>query len=279
MYRIGEFSKIAQVAASLLRYYDDIGLFQPAHIDEESGYRFYSSTQLPKLNRIIALKDLGLSLEQIKRLVENDISADEMRGMLALRKAQIEQNLEAEHQRLNAVENRLVQIERCGVIEEDEVVLKRIPAQPFLSTRHICESLDDTFRLIQEIRETTSKELPQNVIDRFAAVVHSEQFDEQRWDLEFGFLLTKPFNKSLTLPSNNTMQVRELPAIDTALTSVRTGGPENGISCYAAIGAYAEKHGYVLTDVGREVFLVPPGEVDFADMVVEIQYPVRQAPT
>ena len=84
-------------------------------------------------------------------MIENDINADEMRGMLALRKAQIEQNLESEQQRLQAVENRLIQIDRCGILREDEVVLKRIPAQPFLSIRHICNSLMDTLNIIQQI--------------------------------------------------------------------------------------------------------------------------------
>ena len=68
MFRIGEFSKIAQVPASLLRYYDDIGLFRPIDCDRDSGYRYYSVEQLTQLNRILALKDLGLSLEQVKHL-------------------------------------------------------------------------------------------------------------------------------------------------------------------------------------------------------------------
>ena len=69
MFRIGEFSKIAQVSGRLLRYYDEIGLFKPEHIDEASGYRLYSVRQLPDLNCILALKELGLTLEQIAPLV------------------------------------------------------------------------------------------------------------------------------------------------------------------------------------------------------------------
>ncbi len=278
MFRIGEFSKIAQVAASQLRYYDDIGLFQPQHSDQQSGYRFYSAAQLPKLNRIIALKDLGLSLQQIRNLIEDNIGAEELRGMLALRKAQIEQNLLAEHQRLSAVENRLKQIDRHGLIDEDDILLKSIPAHPFLSVRHVCESLEDTMNIIQDIKMSVSRHVPVHLLGQFAAVIHSEEFDEQRWDLEFGFLLNQNCELSIDLPGEAIMQVRELPAIDSALTSIRTGGPENGIPCYAAIGAYAERHGYVLTDVGREVFLVPPGDVEFSQMVVEIQYPAIQPP-
>ena len=59
MFRIGEFSKIAQVPASLLRYYDEIGLFTPGRCDMRTSYRYYSVEQLTALNRILALKDLG----------------------------------------------------------------------------------------------------------------------------------------------------------------------------------------------------------------------------
>lgn len=70
MFRIGEFSKIAQVSGRLLRYYDEIGLLSPQSIDPETGYRYYSARQLPRLNRILVLKELGLSLEHIAHLLD-----------------------------------------------------------------------------------------------------------------------------------------------------------------------------------------------------------------
>jgi len=85
MFRIGDFSKISQVPISQLRYYDEIGLFQPAEIDRKTGYRYYNATQLPKLNRIIALKELGLSLDQVGPMIQDDVVVDEIRGMLALK--------------------------------------------------------------------------------------------------------------------------------------------------------------------------------------------------
>lgn len=77
MFKIGEFSKITQVAGSQLRYYDEIGLLNPAKIDEWTGYRYYSAQQIPRLNRILALKDLGLSLDQVRRMLDDDVSTEE----------------------------------------------------------------------------------------------------------------------------------------------------------------------------------------------------------
>ncbi len=75
MFRIGEFAQIAQVSGRLLRYYDQLGLLSPVRIDPQSGYRWYSAKQLPRLNRILALKELGLTLEQIRPLIEGEVSA------------------------------------------------------------------------------------------------------------------------------------------------------------------------------------------------------------
>jgi len=84
MYSTGEYARIAQVSKRLLRYYDEIGLFQPVKIDNESGHRYYSASQLPELNRILALKDLGLSLNQIQRFVRDNICFLAYRKVLGL---------------------------------------------------------------------------------------------------------------------------------------------------------------------------------------------------
>ena len=274
MFRIGEFSKIAQVPASQLRYYDEIGLFTPIHSDRDTGYRYYSVQQLAQLNRILALKDLGLSLEQVKRLVEDEVSAEEIRGMLTLRKAQIEQTLQAEALRLQVVESRLQQLERKGQIQDDNVVLKSLPAQAFLALRHRCHSLSETFAIVNDIGQIVPRQVKTKDLGRFAAVIHGERFEPDDLDLELGFLLNQDMDIKVPLSKDLEMTVRELPSIPTALTAMRFGGPEKGIPCYSAIGAWAETHHYQLIGPGREVFLVPPKPGHESEMVVEIQYPV-----
>ena len=274
MFRIGEFSKIAQVPASQLRYYDEIGLFMPIQSDRDTGYRYYSVQQLTQLNRILALKDLGLSLDQVKRLVEDEVSADEIRGMLTLRKAQIEQTLQAEAVRLRAVESRLQQLEHKGQIQDDDVVLKSLPAQPFLALQHTCHDLQATFEIVTEMGQMVPKQVKSKTLGRFAAVNHSERYEPDDLDLEFGFLLNQDLDVTVSLSKGRTMTVRELPPVQTAVTAVRFGGPEQGIPCYSAIGTWAETHQYQLIGPGREIFLVPPKLGHEAEMVVEIQFPI-----
>jgi len=275
MFRIGEFSKIAQVPASLLRYYDDIGLFRPIHSDRDTGYRYYSVQQLSQLNRIIALKDLGLSLEQVKRLLGDEVSPDEIRGMLALKKAQIEQTIQTEAARLKAVESRIQQLERKGEFQHDDVVLKSLPAQPFLSLRRNFKDLAQTLAIIAQIGQIVPKQVKAKYLERFAAVIHGEMFEDHDWDLEFGFFLNHNQDITVPLSSDLSMTVRELPPVETAVTAVRFGGPENGHLSYSAIGIWAETNQYKLVGRGREVFIVPPKPGRESEMVVEVQFPVE----
>jgi DNA-binding transcriptional MerR regulator len=127
MFRIGEFSHIAQVSGRLLRYYDEIGMLSPAYTDPQTGYRYYSAAQLPRLNRILVLKELGVGLDQIAQLLGQDTSSEEIRGMLLLRKAQITQTMQDDLARLYLVEARLDQMDAFGQTPVPDVVVKTIP--------------------------------------------------------------------------------------------------------------------------------------------------------
>lgn len=85
MIKIGDFSKLAHVTVKTLHHYGEMGLLQPARIDRFNGYRFYTLEQLPRLNRILALKDLGFSLEQVAQLIDENLTVVEMRGMLRMK--------------------------------------------------------------------------------------------------------------------------------------------------------------------------------------------------
>jgi DNA-binding transcriptional MerR regulator len=101
MFSIGEFARLGTVSVRTLRHYDEIGLLRPARVDPETGYRGYSADQLGQLNRIIALKELGLSLAQVRRLL-GGITLEELQGMLMLRRAQPETELDAYKNKIRA---------------------------------------------------------------------------------------------------------------------------------------------------------------------------------
>jgi len=127
MFSIGEFARLGGVSVRSLRHYDEIELLRPASVDPDTGYRGYSAQQLGQLNRIMALKELGLSLTQARRLLDG-ITLDELRGMLMLRRAQLELELEQHKNQLLGVEGRLRSIAREGAMPADDIVAKAIPA-------------------------------------------------------------------------------------------------------------------------------------------------------
>src|SRR5512141_2439465 len=127
MFKIGDFSRLSQVAVKTLRYYDEIGLLKPREVDRFTGYRYYSASQLSRLNRILLLKDLGLSLDQIGRLLEDDLPPAQLRGMLKLRQAEIERSIEQEETRLARVAALLNQIEQENTVMSNyDVVIKKV---------------------------------------------------------------------------------------------------------------------------------------------------------
>jgi DNA-binding transcriptional MerR regulator len=90
MFTIGDFAKLGRVSVRMLRHYDSLGLLIPAEVDRYTGYRMYRADQMSRLNRVIALKDLGFTLSQVRSILDEQVSADQLRGMLRLRRAQLE---------------------------------------------------------------------------------------------------------------------------------------------------------------------------------------------
>src|ERR671924_926416 len=127
MFRIGDFSRIARVSARLLRFYEEIGLFTPAHADSQTGYRYYKASQLADLNRIIVLKELGFSLEQIRGILGAPPGAAELRNLLLARRNEVVQTLQAESQRLRYIETRIAQIEVQGSLSVEDVIVRAEP--------------------------------------------------------------------------------------------------------------------------------------------------------
>jgi len=275
MFQIGEFSRIARISTRQLRYYDKLGLFQPDHIDEETGYRYYSATQLPKLNRILALKELGLTLDQITRLIQEDITGKELHRMLEVKKAQIEQTLQEELARVRRIEDRIWEIETEGVLSDEDVVLKSIPQQKFLSIREVMPTIQDGFMRMYELHNLLPQRAGRSILGNFGLIFHSDGFKTENIDVEMGFLLQQNFLDTIQLGDGKRMTTRTVPAVPTMATLVRVGIYNDSVGHYGAIGTWIERHNYDIVGPGWEVFIKPfiPGHEDEA--VLEIQLPVK----
>jgi len=271
MFKIGDFSKLSQVPVKTLRYYDKIGLLKPATVHRFTSYRYYSADQLPKLNRILALKDLGLSLHQVAQLLNGDLSAEQIRGMLRLKQAQAQQKVEEEQARLARVECRLRQIEREGVMSTQEGVLKKVPATTVASVREVIPTYADCGQLYGEIYKYIGRHRARPAGPGLT-IYYDEGYRERDVDVE----VVVPVSKEL--PSSDRVKVRELPAVEEMACIVHQGSYDMLSEAYNQLMAWIEAHGYRICGPNRVVYIKGPRPLRKpSSYVSEVQFPVEKA--
>jgi len=276
MFRIGEFSRIARVSGRLLRYYDGIGLLSPDRVDPVTGYRYYTADQLGVLNRILALKDLGLSLDEVAQLLKGMVSADEIRGMLTLKKVELERSLSEGQSRLRNIESRLLQIEEQGGMQDYEVIVKSAEAQPYLALRRTFPSFMEVVATVGAIAQRVGPRLPESAKDNLVVVAHSD-FDEEALDLEIGYAL-KHDGVSPPRISGIELTMRALPAAPSLATLIRRGPGHQSHIAYGALGLWMSANQYQIDGPSREVLLeLPFQKPGQEEMVMEVQFPVTKA--
>lgn len=272
MFKIGDFSKITQVSIKALRYYDEIGLLKPVEVDRFTGYRFYSASQLPRLNRILALKDLGFTLEQIARLVDENVSPAEIRGMFKLKQAEIQQQVASEHARLARIEMRLRQIEQEDTMPEYEVVIKKVePVQVVLLRRKI-----PTPEQVSEYVGPAFNEVMDYVTrqgGKFAGPAIAIWYDWSypEGNIEFG----AAWPVSEKLPSTDQIKLEQLPA-ETMACTIHRGSFDLFQQAYKELFGWVEANGYSINGANREVYLQYDPNADPSTYVTELQLPVTK---
>jgi DNA-binding transcriptional MerR regulator len=151
MFKIGDFSQLSFVTVKALRYYDEIGLLKPVEVDRFTGYRYYSASQLPRLNYIMALKDMGLSLNEITTLVNDDLTTAQIGDIFILKRAELQQRVSEEQRRLERVEKLLQKIEKEGTMPEYQVVIKKVEPQLIASIREVLPNYGELGRLYEAL--------------------------------------------------------------------------------------------------------------------------------
>ena len=267
MLKIGEFSSLVHVSIRTLRHYDELGLLRPAHIDSESGYRYYSVSQLPRLYRILALRDLGFPLDRIGGALAEGISAEALRGMLLLREVEQQKQVEEETERLNRLQAVLSLIEKEGRLTSD-VVLKDVAPQWIVSLREHIPAYRVVGQLIGRLHALLGPLAGQGM---GVGLLHDPEYQEENVDVEAGVYLKHPAEVKAPL------RCYQLPAV-TVASVVHRGAFSRIGEAYMDLLGWVEANGYHLWGPSRELFLHvnPPASRDDRSNVTEIQVPVRK---
>ncbi|WP_097923357.1 MerR family transcriptional regulator [Streptomyces sp. wa1063] len=275
MFTIGDFARYGRVSPRMLRHYDAIGLLIPDRTDPATGYRLYGAAQLARLNRIIALKDLGFTLQQVGAVLDERVGPEELRGMLRLRRAELAEAVAAASARLTRVEARLRSIESEGHMPADDVVIKTVPAvrvaeltgtAASYQPQDIGPAIGPLYERLLPLLEGAGLRPTGPGIARYedapegggAIVVHA------------GVTVSAPVGAV----GDTEVRVVELPPFEAA-TIVHRGAMDDVLSTTHTLARWLDANGYRSTGYNREVNLECPP--DPGSWVTELQEPVTKA--
>jgi DNA-binding transcriptional MerR regulator len=288
MLKIGEFSRLSQVTIKTLHHYDELGLIKPAHIDPITNYRFYTVEQLPRIHRIMALKEMGLSLEQIGIMLEKELSTEEMRGMLHFKQAEIQQEMREAQRQLSMVEFRLRMIEAEINFPELDVVMKRLEplrVLSFFDRTEVALSLENALAHRERVAGILKKAIADGVIQHTGIVIdvfhgetiipfHSPELGERQHEILLGVAEAQ---ESVTLEGIGQLKARNEPAVETAATLFleQTSDLAGFVEPATLLRRWAILHGYQPRDQMRFFNHRGPLQTnDGSEFIIEAQLPV-----
>ncbi|TMR96974.1 MerR family transcriptional regulator [Nonomuraea basaltis] len=272
MFGIGDFARLGLVSVRMLRHYDAIGLLRPAHVDPVTGYRSYQAAQLSRLNRIVAIKDLGFTLEQVRAILDEKVSTEELHGMVRMRRAQLEAQISADLARLRSVEARLRTIETEGHMRTAEVVLKRVAPVRVAELSATAASYEGED--IGPVIKPLFGEICQRVEE--AGVAFAGPGVAYYVPEEDGSVMVHAC-MPVAVPPNDSydFDVVDLPAIETAATIIHQGSMEAVGPTFQALAHWIEENGFRSQGLAREISLHCPDNLE--EWVTELQIEVTPA--
>jgi DNA-binding transcriptional MerR regulator len=281
MFRIGEFSRITGVTIDTLRHYDALGLLKPAKVDPLTGYRYYSARQLMSLNRILALKEVGFSLEEIARILHpaEKLTNQELRGMLKAQLVRAEREIQAAGSRREHILARLNYLNLEDEMPAYEVTLKPVEAFTVAAIREVVPTIEQMPRRCSEMFDTIERWLRANKlpIGPSLSIYYNEGFTEKNIDTECAFLITDPGSVKALKPESP-IEMRQIAAVPQMASTIAVEDfykkPGGLLPAYNALAHWIDENGYQIAGPPRELFY---GSVEKGDLTAEVQFPVEKA--
>ncbi len=280
LFQIGEFARLSRVSVKTLRYYDDIGLLRPSQVDQFTNYRYYTVEQLARIHRIMALKELGLSLDQIGQMLDSDLSREQLQGMFALKQTELQQQLHDSRMRLAQVEFRL----RMLKMEEEMLTIdiKVVEVAPLtgLTDRSKSHVEANTLNLGSGSEAGAARgRLFMEAVSRYklpfnppVAILYDFDPEADYWDVKTVLPLdTKP-DEDIVLSDSTIMPWETIPGLPLAATYIFNGLYDQIPEQFLVVERWMAENGYRRGQQTRVIF--HRGPMHFgpqAEFVSEIQ--------
>ncbi|MEM8859546.1 MAG: helix-turn-helix domain-containing protein [Chloroflexota bacterium] len=279
MFKIGDFAKLAHVSTFRLRNYDKEGLLTPKYTDQDTGYRYYSVEQLGRLNKILALRELGLSLEAIKEALIANIDTKQMEQILLHRQTQIKEEIARREDQLYQVQKRLEQIREECKAPSFEIVVKSLPAYPIASIKIPTVQKDELSFYCKALHPEIHEALNKSGIKAKWPTINLYYFREYvDTDIEFEACVTvKP--EAANSASQSRVNFRLLKGEAKAATLLLSEGFGRFEEAVLSLEQWIITKGYQIVGPTREVHYAPfVNEVKSqkGDHIVELQVPIEK---
>ena len=269
MFKIGDFSKLARVSIRMLRYYDEVGLFNPAKVDDFTGYRYYSAKQITKLNLIVSLRDMGFNIAEISVAV-NEESDNRLKEMLSQKRDEAESKIILEQEKLKKINSAIKNLKKERVNMSYNVTLKTVPSYNVVSLRDTIPAHDKEGLLWERLSKYIEKRSIQcgNV---YYATYHEEGYKEDEVDVEVVMDVEE------LLESDGDFVFKQSEPIKQAVSILVPGDYSNLLPAYNFLGNWIEENGYIIVGKTRQLPIKGPwNEKNTSNYLSEVQIPVEK---
>lgn len=275
MYSIGEFSKLSGLSINTLRHYDAVRVLIPDRVNEFTGYRYYSASQLVTANKILAMKDSGFSLMEIAKIFTKIPSNAFIISMLEGKANELEDALKNEQERLMRLRTNIFNIKNGGIPIMNEITIKRIEPIMVVSTRR--EIGKGAFQEESKMWETVDKFIKANKVQQTIpcmALYHNGTWDwdaTKKWDIEVAEPITKKVD------GTDEVNVKVLPLTEKMACIVHHGSLSSIGETYRAIANWIKQNNYSIVGPVREIYHVGEWATsNEAEYVTELQFPLNK---
>lgn len=270
VFKIGEFSKLTKVSIRMLRYYDEVGLLKPAMTDRFTGYRLYSTSQIPTLQKILLLRDMEFNVAEIAAVLDQ-WNTTAVTTLLTAKKNEILEKIRFEQQRVQKIDMAIQDIGNRKIAAHYNVIIKSVPCYRILSCRDVipdyfCEGT--LWEKLYAFVEAEKIELVPGINN--LAVFHDEEHPENGIDVEVCVQVKK------TGENQKGFVFRETEAVSTMACVMVYGPYENIGPAYHAFACWLEEHQqYEMTGLNRQICHIGAfSEENPQNFLTELQIPI-----
>ncbi|WP_105565465.1 MerR family transcriptional regulator [Microbacterium halophytorum] len=269
MLRIGDFARLVGVSVRMLRHYDQLGLLKPARIDEFTGYRSYEAAQLDRANHLIAMKELGFTLDEVGELLRDELGDDRVIEMLRERENSLTSQIDADQRRLRRVRARLRSLEKGSTMPTNTFTETSLPAVRLVQLAASASSMEEIEPWIGPMFGRVNQAIDDEGLVRTGPGIAHYTVTEA------GVLAAVGEQVGDSAPPEG-LEATELASAPRALAMTYEGGGIDGIqAAWQSLVIEVEARGLTPTGVCREVYHETPLDPDGEKWVIELQQPIE----